>query len=86
MESRHKHSIQIQKEDGEGLRGNVVVVADLVITNKINKIKIMQKMQVMVEEEEIKEEGGALEDKLDENKGITFIQMVFGFVARQGTM
>ena len=56
LESKHKHSIQILKEEGGGPREDMVVVVDLVITNKINKIKIMQIMQVVVEEEEIKEE------------------------------
>ena len=37
----HNHSIQIQEEEVGGLREDVVVVVDLVITININKIKIM---------------------------------------------
>ena len=44
----------------------------------ISKIKIIQKIQFMEEEEETKEEGGAL----DGNKGITVTQMVVGYVKK----
>ena len=40
----------------------------------------------MVEEAKIKEEGGALEVKVDGNKEITIIHMVARYVAKQGTM
>ena len=42
-------------------------------------------MQVVVEEEEIKEKGGALEAKVSGNKDIRIIQMVVGYVVKQET-
>ena len=43
-------------------------------------------MQVVEEEEEIREQGGALEVEVDGNKETAVIQMDVGFVAKQGTM
>ena len=58
----------------------MAVVVDLVTITKISKIKIMEKM--LEEEEEIKEEGGALEAKVDGNKEITITQMLARYVAK----
>ena len=70
-----------------GLKEDVAVVVDLVTITKISKIIIMQKMQSVEEpKEETREKGGALEAKVDGNKGITITQMVAGYVAKQGTM
>ena len=85
-ESRHRHSFPLQEEVGVDSQEDVAVVVDLETITKINKIKIMQKMQVVEEEEDIREQGGALEAKVDGNKETTVIQMVVGFVAKQGTM
>ena len=52
------------------------MVVDLVTITKISKIRIMQKMQFVEEEEETREEGGALEAEVDGNKGRTVTQMV----------
>ena len=86
LESRHKLSILTQEEEGGGLKEDAVVVVDLVTITKISKIKIMQKIQVVEEEEETREEGGALEAAVDGNKGITVTQMVVGYAAKQGTL
>ena len=40
------------------------------------------KMHYVEEEEETREEGGALEAEVDGNKGITVTQMVAGYVAK----
>ena len=60
----------------------MVVVVDLAT---IIEIKIMQKMQVVAEEEETKEQGGVIEAEVDGNNAITVIQMVARYVAKQGT-
>ena len=70
-ESRHMLSIQTREEEGGGLKEDVAMVVDLVTITKISKIKIMQKMQFVEEEEETREEGGALEAEVDGNKGIS---------------
>ena len=72
-------STQTQEEEGWGLKEDVRVVVGL---ETITKIKIMQKMEVMVEEEEATEEGRAIEAKVDGNKGITIPQIVFKDVAK----
>ena len=77
--SRHRLSIQTQEEEGGGLKEDVAVVVDLVT---ITKIKIIQKMQSVEEEEETREEGGALEAEVDGNKGKTITQMVAGYVEK----
>ena len=56
-----------------------MVVVDLAA---ITKIRIMQKMQVVAEEEETKEQGGVIEAKVDGSNVITVIQMVAGYVAK----
>ena len=48
----------------------------------ITKIRSMQKMQSVEEEEETREEGGALEAEVYGNKEITVTQMVAGYVAK----
>ena len=40
----------------------------------------------MAKEEETKVQGGVIEAKVDGSNVITVIQMVFGYVAKQGTM
>ena len=52
----------------------------------IIRTSIMQKMQAVVAEEEIRDPGGALEAEVDIKTEITAIQMVAGFVGKQGTM
>ena len=47
-----------------------MVVVDL---PTITKIRIMQKMQVMAEEEETKEQGGVIEAEVDGSNVITVI-------------
>ena len=42
----------------------------------------MQKMQVMAEEEEAKEQGGVIEAKVDGSSTITVIQMVARYVEK----
>ena len=79
MESRLRRSTQILKEEGGDNQEDVVVVVDLA---SITKIRIMQKMQVVAEEEEIKEQGGVIEAEVDGNNAITIIQMVAGYVAK----
>ena len=56
-----------------------MVVVDLAT---ITKIRIMQKMQVVAEEEETKEQGGVIEAEVDGSNVITVIQMVAGYVAK----
>ena len=85
-ESRHMHSFPLQVEVGVDSQEDVAVVVDLETITRTSKIRIMQKMQVVEEEEEIKEQGGALEAEVDGNKETTVIQMDVGFVAKQGTM
>ena len=46
----------------------VVVEVDLVLNNKINKIRTTQKIQDVVEEEEIREQGGVQEEEVDGSK------------------
>ena len=48
----------------------------------ITKTSIMQKMQAVVMEEEIRDHGGALEAEVDIKIEITAIQMVAGFVEK----
>ena len=54
----------------------------MVDLEKITKTNIMQKMQAVVAEEEIRDHGGALEAKVDIKTEITTIQMVAGFVEK----
>ena len=49
---------------------DMVVVVDLAT---ITKIRIMQKMQVVAEEEETKEQGGVIEVEVDSSNAITII-------------
>ena len=79
MESRHRHSTQILEEEGGDNQEDVEVVVDLAT---ITKIRIMQKMQVVAEEEETKEQGEVIEAKVDGSNVITVIQMVAGYVAK----
>ena len=46
----------------------IVVEVYLAINNKINKIKTMEKMQDMVEEKKIREQGEAQEEEVDGNR------------------
>ena len=72
-------STQILEEEGGDNQEDVVVVVDMAT---ITKIKIMQKMQVVAEEEETKEQGGVIEAEVDGSNVITVIQMVVGYVAK----
>ena len=67
------------EEEGGDNQEDVVVVVDLAT---ITKIRIMQKMQVVVEEEETKEQGGVIKAKVDGSNVITVIQMVARYVAK----
>ena len=79
MESKHKISTQVlEGEEGDNQEDMVVVVDVAAIT----KIRIMQKMQVVAEEEETKEQGGVIEAEVDGNNAITVIQMVARYVAK----
>ena len=79
MESKHRRSTQILEEEGGDNQEDVVVVVDLAT---ITKIRIMQKMQVVAEEEETKEQGGVIEAEVDGTNAIIVIQMVAGYVAK----
>ena len=70
LESRHRRSTQIPEEEGGDNQEDVVVVVDMAT---ITKIKIMQKMQVVAEEEETKEQGGVIEVEVDSSNAITII-------------
>ena len=54
------------------------------VTN--NKIRTTQKIQDVVEEEEIREQGGAEEEEVDGNKDKIVVLMYVGFVADMVTM
>ena len=82
QESRHKRSTLIQEEEGGDPQEDVAEVVDPETITRTSKITIMQKMLVVAEVEEIREQGGALKDKVDGSKGITTILMVAGFVAK----
>ena len=79
MESKHRRSTQILEEEGGDNQEDVVVVVDLAT---ITKIKIMQKMQVVAKEEETKEQGGVIEDKVDGINMIIVILMATRYVAK----
>ena len=59
---------------------------DLAINIKINKIETMQEIQDVIEEEEIREQGGAQEEEVDGNRDKAIIMMYVGFVADMVTM
>ena len=59
---------------------------DLTTSNRINKIKAMQKIQVVAEEEEIKEAGGVQEEEVVGNKDKAIILMRVGFVNKMVTL
>ena len=56
-------SMQKIVEAEDAALGEVVVEVDLAINNKITKIRAMQKIQDVAEEEEIKEPGGIQEEE-----------------------
>ena len=59
---------------------------DLTTSNRINKIKAMQKIQVVAEEEEIKEAGGVQEEEVVGSKDKVIILMHVGFVPNMVTL
>ena len=78
------HSTQILEEEGGDNQEDVVVVVDLAT---ITKIRIMQKMQVVAEEEETKEQGGVQEVEVaGSSKDSITILMHVGFVADMVTL
>ena len=60
--------------------------ADLITNNRINKIRATQKIQVVAEEEEIKEAGGVQEEEVVGSKDKVIILMHVGFVADMVTL
>ena len=79
--NQHRLSTLTIVEAEDGALVEVVVETNLAINNKISKIKTTQKIQDVVEEEEIKEQGGAQEEDMDGNIDKAMILMYFGFVA-----
>ncbi|NHV87542.1 hypothetical protein, partial [Escherichia coli] len=77
--SRHKPSTLILIEARGVDYKEAMEMEELVIFNKTNKTRIMQKMQVMDKVEEIIDKGGALEIEVDGNKEIISIEMVARF-------
>ena len=63
-----------------------MVEADLTSSNRISKIRATQKIQVVAEEEEIKEAGGVQEEEVVGIKGKVIILMYVGFVANMVTL
>ena len=79
---QHRRFTQPQEEEGGETQEDAAVV-DL---ETIIRTNIMQKMQAVVVKEETRDHGGALEAEGDIKIEITAIQMVAGFVEKQGTM
>ena len=57
--NKHMHSIQMKVEAEDMVLVEAVVEADSITRNRINKIRATQKIQVVAEEEEIKEAEGS---------------------------
>ena len=84
--NKHMPSIQIIVEAEDVVLVEAVVEADLITSNRINKIRATQKIQVVAKEEEIKEAGEVQEEEVVGSKEKAIILMHVGFVADMVTL
>ena len=84
--NKHMPSIQIIVEAHDVVLVEAMVEVDLITSNRISIIRATQKIQVVAEEEEIKEAGGVQEEEVVGSKDKVIILMHVGFVADMVTL